>query len=634
LLGLFVLVFGRGAGANTYTVINFADRGVGSLRQAIMDANANPGADTIVFALPANRGHFGIELASALPTITDDLDIQGPGVRALGVVTVVPVPFSEIQIGTGNGVGPTVTISAMRIGGGTSIDAGAINCLSGTVTLVNVLISNNRSQNFGSGITNAGTMTLTGCSLFGNTTSYINADPPVASRFGGGIYNTGTLTMTNCTVSGNTVSSLETSAGQSVSQGGGIYNAGTLHLSHSTIYNNQTIVTLGASAVPGQGGGIYNTGSLTIDDTILQDGTQADGISNGGGSLINSGGTVVTQGYNLSNDSASGLLTGTGDIINKDALLGGLPDTGGDIPSFIPQLSSPAINAGDPAFVGAPLTDQRGQPRVLGKRIDIGAVEYRQPFDFADDAHSDILFQNSQTNQIAAWSLNGLNVQSGLTFSSTPAAGWKLVGSADLNRDGWPDLLFQNTTTKLLVAWFMRGNVYIGGKVITPPTFAPTPYDVVGIASFNGQINLVFEDTVNHQIYYGIYDPITTLLVSTSLTGPEGPFLPKYHVVGVGDFDRNGVSDLLFQNSDTGQLVVTDAAGAPLAGGGVISSVPGNGWLVKAVADYNNDGKPDIVFQNATTNQVVVWYMNGLSFMGGGALTSKPLAPYQLVGPH
>lgn len=37
--------------------------------------------------------------------------------------------------------------------------------------------------------------------------------------------------------------------------------------------------------------------------------------------------------------------------------------------------NSPAINAGDPAFTPPPDTDQRGQPRVVGGRIDIGAYE-------------------------------------------------------------------------------------------------------------------------------------------------------------------------------------------------------------------------------------------------------------------
>jgi len=33
------------------------------------------------------------------------------------------------------------------------------------------------------------------------------------------------------------------------------------------------------------------------------------------------------------------------------------------------------VNAGDPAFAPPPATDQRGVARVIGGRIDIGAVE-------------------------------------------------------------------------------------------------------------------------------------------------------------------------------------------------------------------------------------------------------------------
>ena len=42
------------AAAATFTVININDSGAGSLRQAILDANANPGPDTIDFAIPGS----------------------------------------------------------------------------------------------------------------------------------------------------------------------------------------------------------------------------------------------------------------------------------------------------------------------------------------------------------------------------------------------------------------------------------------------------------------------------------------------------------------------------------------------------------------------------------------------------
>ena len=62
--------------ANTYTVTTTADSGAGSLRQAIMDANANPGADTIAFNITGS-GVQTIAPATTLPAITDAVTING-----------------------------------------------------------------------------------------------------------------------------------------------------------------------------------------------------------------------------------------------------------------------------------------------------------------------------------------------------------------------------------------------------------------------------------------------------------------------------------------------------------------------------------------------------------------------------
>lgn len=59
-----------------YTVTTTQDAGVGSLRKAILDANANPGTDEIVFAIPAS-GVMVILPTSALPAITDPVVIDG-----------------------------------------------------------------------------------------------------------------------------------------------------------------------------------------------------------------------------------------------------------------------------------------------------------------------------------------------------------------------------------------------------------------------------------------------------------------------------------------------------------------------------------------------------------------------------
>src|SRR5262245_33813357 len=66
----------------TYTVTNLHDSGPGSLRQAILDANAHPGPDRIHFTGPA-RGT--IALTSGELSITGDLTVDGPGASRLAV---------------------------------------------------------------------------------------------------------------------------------------------------------------------------------------------------------------------------------------------------------------------------------------------------------------------------------------------------------------------------------------------------------------------------------------------------------------------------------------------------------------------------------------------------------------------
>ena len=72
ILGLFLAPF---AFAAPFTVTNTNDTGAGSLRQAILDANALSGLDTISFSI--GSGVQTISPLTTLPTITDPIIIDG-----------------------------------------------------------------------------------------------------------------------------------------------------------------------------------------------------------------------------------------------------------------------------------------------------------------------------------------------------------------------------------------------------------------------------------------------------------------------------------------------------------------------------------------------------------------------------
>lgn len=75
--GLVLWLLPLSLGAATFTVTTTSDGGVGSLRQAILDANGNPGPDTIVFAIGDVGSQQTIRPASALPVISDRVTLDG-----------------------------------------------------------------------------------------------------------------------------------------------------------------------------------------------------------------------------------------------------------------------------------------------------------------------------------------------------------------------------------------------------------------------------------------------------------------------------------------------------------------------------------------------------------------------------
>jgi hypothetical protein len=98
----------------TFTVVNTNDSGAGSLRQAILGANANPGADTIAFSI--GTGQQTISLTSELPTITEAVVIDGttqPGFAG--------APIIEL-----NGTSAGSLASGLTISGGSSTVRGLV----------------------------------------------------------------------------------------------------------------------------------------------------------------------------------------------------------------------------------------------------------------------------------------------------------------------------------------------------------------------------------------------------------------------------------------------------------------------------------------------------------------------------
>src|SRR5262249_57463159 len=76
--------------------------------------------------------------------------------------------------------------------------------------------------------------------------------------------------------------------------------------------------------------------------------------------------------------------------------------------------------------------------------------------------------------------------------------------------------------------------------------------------------------------------------------------------------DTNGddTSDILFRNTQTGDVRLWEMNGASIAVDATVASgVPLN-WTISGVGDFNGDGDADILWRNTSTGEADTWFIN------------------------
>jgi CSLREA domain-containing protein len=400
-----------------------------SLRAAIEESNNRwfgrfSLTPPVIITLPS--GIYKLSLGEL--EIMNSLDLNGAGSNSTFIdgndssrvfnITAAKstVRFSGVTIRNGNG-GHLVS------GGGIYIDAGADLALSDSV------VTDNKSNEFGGGISNAGELhiftstiqnncvsnnavagipcssiplgsgggqTESGGGIFNFDMANVTIDQSTISgnraTRGGGIRNAGGhLEITNSTISGNTANT----------RGGGIMNGGTAFIAYSTIaFNEANAISGGAASEDTFGGGIYNGAMVSIGNTILAMNTDHRSPSDSNyyapdcysaspatftsfrGNLVGILNANCNLGDTIFGDTRFDQV-GTPQAL-LDPRLGPLADNGGLIETHTHALrpDSPAIDRGTglttDTFFSCPKTDQRGETRPGGSACDVGAFELPQ----------------------------------------------------------------------------------------------------------------------------------------------------------------------------------------------------------------------------------------------------------------
>ena len=284
---------------STIWVTSVLNSGRGTLRAAIDKANlaahdraGEAHGDTIKFAHSV-RGT--IVLASALPALSADMVISGPGPSTLSVARSDASQTPAFGIFT-VGSRAVIKITGLTITGGIAGDGGGISN-AGTLSLVDAKISGNSAtatNGHGGGIDNSGRLSVTNTTITGNTAGGLGADVSTYG-YGGGISNSGTLSVTNSTFSANSAT------GELGSVGGGIDNSGTLSVTNSTFSANSATGELGSV-----GGGIDNSGTLSVTNSTFSGNSATGGFDESGGGGIDNSGSLSLVNTTISGNSDTG----------------------------------------------------------------------------------------------------------------------------------------------------------------------------------------------------------------------------------------------------------------------------------------------------------------------------------------
>ena len=411
---------------STFTVTNTNNSGAGSLRQAVLDANALTGKDIINFGGLFTDGlAHTISLTGSGLSITDNLSIVGTNPSKLTIKDDSADRVFDIVSGVTsaiNGLTITNTYNSYNDtpGGGGIYNEGVLT-LNNSIITDNIVYHNARDLDgntigAGGGIYNAGSFTVNYSTISNNSAT----DVFYESSYGGGIYSTGSLTVNYSNITGNT----------SGYEGGGIFceqslktgiNSNSIFVNYSTITNNSAAEsgggifsvggtvnysTINNNSARGAGGGIYLLEGTMSHSTIsgnfapigggifLQEGTVSySNISDNSVYSDSIGGGIFLVGGTVSYSTVSGNFAGNGGgiyvesnaIISHSTISGNFAGNGGGIYAESNVIISHSTISGNQAHFGGGIYNNHGiltvgnstirHNRAFGIELSSGAKE-------------------------------------------------------------------------------------------------------------------------------------------------------------------------------------------------------------------------------------------------------------------
>ncbi|MFK8069072.1 MAG: FG-GAP-like repeat-containing protein [Gammaproteobacteria bacterium] len=251
--------------------------------------------------------------------------------------------------------------------------------------------------------------------------------------------------------------------------------------------------------------------------------------------------------------------------------------------------------------------------------------------DFNNDGKSDLLWRNSTTGSNYISIMDGTSVSSGinLNLAAFSDSKWKIAGLGDFNGDGNDDIFWHHDDGENQISFFNGSSL---SSTLFVNTLADPNWKVSGIADFNndGRDDVLWRNSSNRRVW--LYLMNSNVIENGSGAGEHIAFTSaNWDIQGVGDFDADGMGDILWRHNTNGRVWMYLMNGITVSNGTV--DAPGQHvdftglvWDIQAISDYNGDGKQDIFWRNNVTGQNHMYLLNGSSLIQPGGASVNTLS--------
>jgi hypothetical protein len=241
--------------------------------------------------------------------------------------------------------------------------------------------------------------------------------------------------------------------------------------------------------------------------------------------------------------------------------------------------------------------------------VDLGPVDPswtpQATGDFNADGQADILWRNIY-GDVGVWTSNGGATSDGFDkfVLSNVDPNWVIQGTGDFNGDGTSDVVWRNTNGDTGL-WYMSSDGSVAEvdlEIVVDPSWS-----IQGVGDFNADnlSDLLWRNT-NGEVGYWLSNGGSS---GNGFTPVDfGNVDSSWLIQGVGDFNGDGVSDIVWRNTngDVGiWFMNADGGYSTVDLGGVDPS-----WAIQAVGDYNGSGEAGILWRNAN-GDVGEWLATG-----------------------